>query len=150
MLRSFNFVTRGYMTELVRASLSIDEALMKRFDHLVERSGLGNRSEAIRDLIRARLMAEDWDSGAEAVATVTLLYDHSRPKLARQVEELGHQHHHEVLSSLHIHLSAETCLEVVVLRGAPDKLRHLANHLVAMKGVIHGQVTYSRVPGDKP
>lgn len=134
------------MSELVRASLSIEQELIERFDRFVEESGHDNRSEAIRDLIRARLIEEEWDRGpGVAVASVTLLYDHSQRKLTRQLEEHGHEHHDVVLSSMHIHVSADVCLEVVVLRGAPDEIRHVANHLIGMPGVLQGRAVYSRV-----
>ncbi len=135
------------MSEVVRASLSIDSDLMSRFDQLIERSGLGNRSEVMRDLIRGRLMDEAWDSGEDgAVATVTLIYDHERRRLTRQMEDIGHAHHSEVMSSLHIHLDHHSCLEVIVLRGEPKNLRQIANHLMGLKGVLHGQAVFCRVP----
>lgn len=133
------------MSQLVRASVSIDEDLMERFDDLIVRSGHHNRSEAIRDLIRARLLEDEWDTGAhEAIASVTLLYDHGRRGLTRKIEEHGHEHHGVVLSSMHVHVSADICLEVVVLRGEPAELRHVANHLLGLAGVLHGSVVYSR------
>lgn len=133
------------MPDLVRASLSIEQDLMERFDRFVKESGHGNRSEAVRDLIRARLIEEEWDKGAgEAVASVTLLYDHSKQRLARQIEEHGHEHHNAVISSMHIHASPQICLEVVVLRGRPDELKHVANHLIGLPGVLHGKAVYSR------
>jgi CopG family nickel-responsive transcriptional regulator len=138
------------MPELVRASLSIEQDLMERFDRFVEQSGHSNRSEAVRDLIRARLLEEEWDkSSDEALATVTLLYDHTKRRLSRQLEEHGHAHHHVVLSSMHIHVSAHLCLEVVVLRGEPGELKHVANHLIGLPGVLHGRAVYSRadLPG---
>lgn len=134
------------MTDLLRASVAIDKGLMERFDTLVERSGHSNRSEAVRDLIRARLMAEDWDAGGDdAVATVTLSYDHGKRALSREVEAFGHHHHESIISSMHVHLDASTCLEVVVLRGKPVDLRRIADHLVGLKGVHHGQAVFSRV-----
>lgn len=136
------------MAELVRASLAIDATLMERFDTLVERSGHGNRSEAVRDLIRARLMEDEWDGGGDdAVATVTLSYDHGKRALAREVEDFGHHHHESIISSMHVHLDANTCLEVVVLRGKPAGLRCIADHLMGLKGVNHGQAVFSRVFG---
>ena len=133
------------MSELVRASLSIERDLMERFDHFVEASGHDNRSEAVRDLIRARLIEDEWDQGSgEALASITLLYDHSQRKLSRQIEEHGHEHHDVVLSSMHIHVSPRVCLEVVVLRGQPEELKHVANHLIGLPGVLHGQAVYSR------
>lgn len=134
------------MPRLIRASLSMEQDLMERFDRFLEKSGHDNRSEAVRDLIRARLLEEEWDEDdAEAIASVTLLYDHSQRKLARQIEEHGHQHHDVVLSSMHVHVSAETCIEVIVLRGAPEQLKHVANHLIGLPGVLHGKAVYSRM-----
>lgn len=139
------------MSELVRASLSIEQDLIERFDRLVEASGHKNRSEAVRDLIRARLSEEEWDQGGgEAVASVTLLYDHTRRRLTRQIEEHGHEHHDVVLSSMHIHVSPDVCLEVVVLRGQPHEIKHVANHLIGLPGVMHGQAVFSRPTPREP
>lgn len=133
------------MSELVRASISIEQELMERFDRFVEQSGHTNRSEAIRDLIRARLVEEVWDQGSgEALASVTLLYEHSKRRVSRQIEEHGHAHHAVVLSSMHIHVSPDYCLEVIVLRGQPAEVEHVANHLIGLPGVKHGRAVYSR------
>jgi CopG family nickel-responsive transcriptional regulator len=132
------------MSDLIRASLSIDSQLMEQFDDLIQRSGHSNRSEAMRDLIRARLQEEDWEQGQEAMASVTLVYDHRKRRISREIEEHGHVHHHVVLSSMHIHVTPDMCLEVVVLRGAPQEIKHVANHLLGMPGVIHGKAVYSR------
>jgi CopG family nickel-responsive transcriptional regulator len=137
------------MPQRVRTSLSIESELMERFDRFIEQSGHTNRSEAVRDLIRARLADEAWDDATDdALATVTLLYDHTERRLTRQIEDHGHDHHDVVLSSLHIHVSHHVCLEVVVLRGPPDDVRHVANHLIGLPGVLHGRAVYSR--GDLP
>ncbi|MBU0549940.1 nickel-responsive transcriptional regulator NikR [Myxococcota bacterium] len=137
------------MPDLVRASLSIDQALMARFDDWITHSGHGNRSEAMRDLIRARLMEEDWDRGChDAVATVTLLYDHTKRRLSLQIEDFGHLHHEAILASTHVHLTPEICLEITILRGAPDQLRHIAGHLIGLPGVLHGRVIYHGLEGE--
>lgn len=133
------------MSKLTRVSLSIEKQLMEQFDQFVDQSGHNNRSETIRDLIRARLTEERWDQDSnDAIASVTLLYDHSRRDLSRNIEEHGHQHHDEVLSSMHIHVTPRLCLEVVVLRGQPAEIKHVADHLIGMPGVLHGQAVYSR------
>ena len=104
-----------------------------------------NRSEAVRDLIRNRLIEEEWVGPADgdAVATVTLVYDHSQRELADQLLEVGHQHHDSVMASMHVHLDHDNCLEVIALRGQPKILRRIADHLIGMKGVKHGKVVVS-------
>ena len=133
------------MPDTERVSLSIDRHLLARFDALVESSGHDNRSEAVRDLIRNRLIEEEWPSsgGKDAVATVTLIYDHTQRELADRLLEAGHEHHDAVMASLHVHLDHDNCLEVIALRGKPTKLRSIADHLIGMKGVKHGKVVLS-------
>jgi CopG family nickel-responsive transcriptional regulator len=129
------------MSVLERVSLAIEKNLIARFDALVARGGKANRSEAIRDLIRSRLIEEDVALGrSEIVATVTLVYDHNKRELADRLTATGHDHHEQILASMHVHLDADNCLEVVALRGRAKEVRHLAEHLIGMKGVKHGKL----------
>jgi CopG family transcriptional regulator, nickel-responsive regulator len=129
------------MPEKERVSLAIEPELLARFDDFIENLA-GNRSEVMRDLIRARLNDEEWSSlrGKEAVATVTIVYDHHQRKLAERLLDVGHEHHDSIVTSLHVHLDHDSCLEVVVLRGNPKVLRTIADQLISMKGVKHGKV----------
>jgi len=128
---------------LERISLAIEKGLLARFDRLLRRRGLGNRSEAVRDLIRGRLVAEETTSRAEAVASLTLVYDHAQRELSDRLVEAGHHHRARVLSTLHVHLDERLCLEILALRGKPAELRHFADHLIGLKGVHHGQLVVS-------
>ena len=129
------------MSKKERVSLAIEPELLARFDEFIESFG-GNRSEVMRDLMRARLVEEQWNSlqGKNAVATVTIVYDHHQRKLADRLLEVGHDHHGAIVANLHVHLDAHNCLEVIVLRGSPKVLRPIADQLVSMKGVKHGKV----------
>jgi CopG family transcriptional regulator, nickel-responsive regulator len=130
--------------ELERVSLAIEKDLLGQLDRLLARRGLGNRSEAIRDLIRRRLVedAAEHERG-EVVASLTLVYDHEQRELADRLIETGHHHHARVLATLHVHLDQRLCLEVQALRGRPAELRGLADYLVGLKGVKHGDLVMS-------
>jgi len=130
--------------DLERVSLAIEKTLLRRFDRLLERRGLGNRSEAIRDLIRRRLVEEESLAGrGEVVASLTLVYDHAQRELSDRLVATGHHHPARVLSAMHVHLDERMCLEVMALRGTPAELRHFADHLIGLKGVKHGQLVLS-------
>jgi CopG family nickel-responsive transcriptional regulator len=129
------------MNELTRISISLESALLEAFDRLNEAKGYATRSEAIRDLIRERLIkAEAEHAGGEQVAIVTLVYDHHARELAARLIDKQHHHHELVVSSLHVHLGERHCLEVSVLRGPAAAVRHLGDELLATKGVLHGDV----------
>ncbi|MCZ7651684.1 MAG: nickel-responsive transcriptional regulator NikR [Thermoanaerobaculia bacterium] len=133
------------MAGLERVTLAIDSDLLARFDRLLGECGLGNRSEAVRDLIRARLVEEERVAGrGEAVASLTLLYDHEQRELAERLVEAGHHHPGaRVLATLHVHLDERLCLELLALRGTPAGLRRFADALLGLKGVLHGQLVVS-------
>jgi CopG family nickel-responsive transcriptional regulator len=124
---------------LVRFGVSLDGKLLERFDEVNGRKGYTNRSEAIRDLIRDSLVREQWEHGkGEAVGTITLVYGHDTHDLADRLTDLQHDHYKEIVSTLHVHLDAHHCLEVLVLRGKAAKLKEIADRLIGTRGVKHG------------
>jgi CopG family nickel-responsive transcriptional regulator len=130
------------MGQLARFGVSLDAGLLKRFDALIRRKGYTNRSEALRDLIRDRLVTEEWRAGPEeAVAIVSLVYDHHELDLPRRLTDMQHDHHDVVLSTLHVHLHHHACLEVLVLRGPGRKVKALGEALASTRGVKHGKLT---------
>jgi CopG family nickel-responsive transcriptional regulator len=129
------------MGELVRFGVSMDARLLEVLDGLVKRRGYGNRSEAIRDLVRSEHIRDVWEQGGKAVVgTLTLLYDHHVPEIGDRLVGLQHDHGDLVHSTMHVHLSHHMCLEVVVLRGRAARVRALADRLIAARGVKHGQL----------
>ncbi|HZY88346.1 MAG TPA: nickel-responsive transcriptional regulator NikR [Gemmataceae bacterium] len=139
------------MADLTRVSISLESALLGAFDKNIEARGYATRSEAIRDLIRDHLVREEAKGAAgekaERVAVVTLVYDHHARELAARLIDKAHHHHDLVVSSLHVHLGERHCLEVSVLRGPAGAVRHLGEELLATKGVLHGEVTFTSGEG---
>ena len=129
------------MADLIRYGVSIDRSLSRRFDRLIKERGYANRSEAIRDLIRDRLVEEEWESAeGETVGVVTLLYNHHQRELSSRLTRSQHDHHGETISSLHVHLDSENCLEVIVMRARATVVKKMAEHLIGTKGVKHGKL----------
>jgi CopG family nickel-responsive transcriptional regulator len=139
------------MAELTRISISLETALLEAFDRTNAGKGYATRSEAVRDLIRERLIREEaagpQGGDADRVAVVTLVYDHHARELATRLIDKQHHHHELVVSTMHVHLGERHCLEVSVLRGPADKVRHLGEELLSVKGVLHGDVTYTSGEG---
>ena len=132
------------MSGVTRFGVSLDERLLAKFDRLIDGKGYANRSEAIRDLIRESLVREQWELGdADAVGTLTLVYDHETRELEERLTELQHAHYQAIVSTLHVHLDHRLCLEVMALRGKPAELQRFSARLIGMKGVKHGQLVLS-------
>jgi len=131
------------MTDLTRLSFSIERSLEEKLEELVVRSGYGNRSEFIRDLIRDRLVEREWAENGEAVGTITLVYDHKARGVAEKLTDLQHDHHDVVLASTHVHLDHKLCAEVVICRGRSSDIQTIASRLRQQKGVLHGALSMS-------
>jgi len=130
------------MKRLSRIGVAIDSDLLKKFDALIASRGYTNRSEAFRDLIRDDLVETAWKSPeSQVVGTVTLVYDHHVRQLNDRLTDMQHEYHHNVLSTLHVHLDHDHCLEVLVVRGKASAVKKLADTLIATKGVKHGRLT---------
>ena len=140
------------MSQLARIGVAIDADLLASFDALIEKHGYENRSEAFRDLIRDRLIrAESEQPNKEVVGTLTLVYDHHQRNLTERITNLQHDHHGVVVSTLHVHLDHHNCLEVLILRGKSKVVRQLADLLVSIKGIQHGQLAMTAAEiGQKP
>ena len=104
------------MAELTRTGVSIEEDLLKQFDRVIAKRGYKNRSEAIRDLIRESLVDEAIDQNKQVVATLSMIYDHHKPDLSNKLNEIQHHSHGNVMAATHVHLDADNCLEVVIMK----------------------------------
>jgi CopG family nickel-responsive transcriptional regulator len=132
------------MNELSRVSISLENNLLEDFDRHIAGKGYQTRSEAIRDLIRDCLIRQQGKQAkSEQVAVVTMVYDHHARELAAKLIDKQHHHHDLVVSTLHVHLGKHHCLEVTVLRGPGHDVTHLGEELLATKGVLHGDITFT-------
>jgi len=130
------------MSELSRIGVAIDAELLDKFDQLIARRGYTNRSEAFRDLIRDALVEKAWEAPeSRVVGTVTIVYDHHVRLLNEKLTDLQHEYYHHILSTLHVHLDHDNCLEVLVVRGRAAEVRTIADTLIATKGVKHGRLS---------
>jgi len=129
------------MGQLSRIGVALDSTLLEQFDRSIARSGYTNRSEAFRDLIRDRLVAERTATpDATVVGTVTLIYDHSAHGVTDKLTSLQHEHHDLVVSTSHAHLDHDSCLEVLIVHGASARVQRFADRLIGLKGVQHGRL----------
>ena len=135
------------MGELSRIGVAIDSDLLDKFDELISHRGYSNRSEAFRDLIRGELVEEAWAKpDSPVVGTLTLVYDHHVRLLNEKLTAMQHKHYDHILSSLHVHLDHDNCLEVLVVKGKASEVRAIADNLISTKGVKHGRLTVT-TPG---
>lgn len=132
------------MGELFRFGVSAEEDLLASFDRLIAGQGYGNRSEALRDLMRDALVRSHMETPprgkSDVLGSLTLVYDHHARDLADRMADIQHDHHGLVISVLHVHVSHDDCLEVVAMRGRADDVRAMAESLLSLKGVKHGKL----------
>ena len=124
-----------------RFTISLDETLAQAFDRLIRERGYANRSEAVRDMIRRELTETrggEMEESPHCVASLSYVYNHHERRLAERLTDLQHHAHDVVVSSMHVHLDHDNCLEALFLRGHSEEVRAFAEKLSAERGVRHG------------
>jgi CopG family nickel-responsive transcriptional regulator len=125
-----------------RITISLDEPLAEEFDRYIKQHGYRNRSEAMRDLIRLKLESQRLEQGSKGscVGTLTYVFNHEERELARRLTRAQHVHHDLAISTLHVHLDHDNCLETVVVHGPIPRVRAFADEVIAQPGVRHGEL----------
>jgi CopG family nickel-responsive transcriptional regulator len=129
------------MASLIRFGVSLEKALLDKFDALIRDKQYTNRSEAIRDLIRENLVKKEWESNKEVTGAITIVYDHHKRELVNHLMNVQHDYHNTIISTQHIHLDHHNCLEVVVVKGKSQQAEALFHKLKSAKGVKHAGFT---------
>lgn len=131
------------MAGLSRFGVSLEKKLLDEFDTLIRRRSYSNRSEAFRDMIRQELVKEEWSEGGEVVGAITLVYDHHRRELVNKLTGIQHDFQGSIISTQHIHLDHDNCLELIAVKGRPVDIGKLSDTLRSVKGVKHGTLSMS-------
>ena len=129
------------MSDIVRFGVSLEKGLLEKFDRLITVKSYPNRSEAIRDLIRENLVKREWTEGKEVAGSITLVFNHHKRELMNTLTDIQHDFHHLIISSQHIHLDHDNCLEIIVVKGKPEETKELTNKLRSTKGVKYGALS---------
>lgn len=125
------------MTNLFRFGVSLEKELIDKFDRLIKEKNYTNRSEAIRDLIRQELVKKQWQQGKEIAGAITLVYDHHKRELVNKLLDIQHDFQKIIVSTQHVHLDHDNCLEIIAVKGSPVQTQKLTNVLKSSKGVKH-------------
>lgn len=128
------------MIGVIRFGVSLEKKLLDHFDSLIRRKKYTNRSEAIRDLIRETLVREEWKKGGEIAGAIVLVYDHHKRELVNTLIDIQHDYGDIIISTQHVHLDHDNCLEVVVVKGDTKKVQELFQQMRVCKGVKHGEL----------
>jgi CopG family nickel-responsive transcriptional regulator len=136
------------MSELFRFGISLDKRLLDRFDRLIREKRYTNRSEAFRDLIRQELVKKEWEEGKEVAGAIAIVYNHQQRELLNKIMDIQHDFQKLIISSQHIHLDNENCLEILAVKGSSKEVEKLADILKSVKGVRHGTLSMSSTGKD--
>jgi CopG family nickel-responsive transcriptional regulator len=124
-----------------RISVSLPPELLTELDGMVESRGYDSRSQAIGEMVNYQLAEHKRSLGDEVMAgTLTLLYNRATRSVQERLADIQYQHIAEVISSLHVHLSEDQMLEVILVQGPAARLQAIADEMLAQRGVITGRL----------
>jgi CopG family nickel-responsive transcriptional regulator len=129
------------MSKVTRFGVSLESSLLDKFDKMNSQVGYKSRSEAIRDLIREKIVSEEWSfSDKETVGVFSLVYNHEQRELNQTLTKIQHNYVNLIVSSTHIHIDHHNCLEVIILKGTSSLIKKITDELSSTRGVKHGKL----------
>lgn len=131
------------MSSLYRFGVSLEQKLIDTFDAYIENENYKNRSEAIRDLIREKLIQKKWDENGLVAGAIVMTYDHHKHDLVENLMDVQHDYQATIISTQHVHLDHKHCLEIIAVRGKARAVEQLASKLKVFIGVKHLSVSIS-------
>jgi len=131
--------------KLRRFGVSIPLSLLLKFDEYLRNKNYKNRSEAIRDLIRAEFVKESFETNKEVAGIISIVYNHHKRELVDKIIDVQHGYQDIIVASQHIHLDSDNCLEVIITRGKPQRIKDLSSKLQSTKGVKHTTLSFTAV-----
>jgi len=129
---------------VIRFGVSLEQHLMDDLDKYVEENQFPNRSQAIRNLIERNIVEKKWKCNNEVAGAIVLLYDHHKRDISNKANTVQHDYHKNILSSQHVHLNYDMCLETIAVKGKAKQLTEIADKLIALKGVQHGKLVMTK------
>lgn len=131
--------------KIKRFGVSLEESVLNELDSLVQHRKFPNRSQAIRQLIKDALETEQIAKNNLVAGALVLVYDHHKRDLSSKLTQVQHQYHHQILSTQHIHLSHDICLETIALKGKATELLEIADAIITIKGIKHGKLVITGI-----
>lgn len=131
------------MSDLYRFGISLDKELIEAFDRHIKAQGYQSRSEALRDLIREALLRKTTTEGGLVAGAIVMTYDHHKRELVNRLIDIQHDFHDLIISTQHIHLDHENCLEVIAVKGHAPEIEKLSSALKVLVGVKHLDLSLS-------
>ncbi|MCD6281226.1 MAG: nickel-responsive transcriptional regulator NikR [Deltaproteobacteria bacterium] len=128
-----------------RFGVSLDKDILDDLDNFVKTHQFPNRSQAIRYLIQNAMVEEKWIEDKEVVGAIILVYDHHKKNVVNNLLEIQHDFVGSILSSQHVHLDHNNCMETIILKGKASQLKVLGNRLISLKGIKHGKLVMTAV-----
>lgn len=133
------------MEKIIRFGVAMEEPLLLDFDRDIKRKGYTNRSEAIRDLIRDSLVKKEWSSNKQVSGIISMVYNHHQRELVDKLLDIQHDYQSLLISTQHIHLDHDNCLEVIIAKGKAIDIQKIADRLKSVRGVKHVNINMATI-----
>jgi CopG family nickel-responsive transcriptional regulator len=126
--------------QIKRFGVSLEEDMLNTLDKFVVSNQFPNRSQAIRNLIKSTLVTESWEKNKIVAGAIVIVYDHHKRELNSKLMNVQHDFHNLILSTQHVHIAHDLCLETIAVKGKSQDLVKLADRIIGTKGIKHGKL----------
>lgn len=128
---------------MMRISMSLPKKLLEEFDEVIHDRGYKSRSKGIRDALNDYILRYRWmnEMEGERIGIIAAIYDHHFTGVMEDLTYVQHNYREYINSVMHIHMTENQCLEVIVVKGDAKNIRELTEKIMRLRGVEHVKLT---------
>ena len=135
------------MDKIIRFTVSLPEPLLGELDKKVSEQGYVSRSEFIRDLIREKIIKDEWEKGYdEVIGVLSIVYTHHQNDLVQKITDIQHDANINIMCATHVHINHENCLETIMIKGMVDDIVMFSQKISGLKGVKFAKLVKAAIP----
>jgi len=130
----------GFLITMSIVSFSIPKTLLEKVDQYLKEQGFANRSEMIRQALRAYMSETRRLSEIQGIITAIITIVYRREAKRSQITDVQHDFGPVVLTFLHTHIQEGCCIEIIVARGVAQVITALVQALKANEQISEVKV----------
>ncbi|EZQ04869.1 MULTISPECIES: CopG family ribbon-helix-helix protein [Acidianus] len=120
-----------------KISVSLPIELSKDLENYMKNCQIRDRSKVFQMAIR-NFLDENSVENREVIGILSVIYN---AQATLDITEAQHKDLISVISTMHIHINEEDCMEAIAVKGKKDEVVKLSSHISSIRGVKKVRLT---------
>ncbi|MEM1675645.1 MAG: CopG family ribbon-helix-helix protein [Desulfurococcaceae archaeon] len=119
-----------------RFGVYIPADVLNELDFVMKKLGVKSRSRIVQEALRLFINEYKWRFSQKVHGIIGVIYDHNVSGVDDELTDIQHEYLENIISTIHIHLTRDKCMLIIVMKSEGDRLYELVSRLINTRGVL--------------